>query len=200
MVTLVIGGSGSGKSEYAESLILDMGERRRIYIATMKPWDEECEKRIERHRRMRAKKQFETVECYRNLKDLNLGTLKTHGAVLLECMSNLVSNELFGTGEMDEAPILTEEEAAEEILKGILHIKEQAKDLVIVTNEVFSDGDGYSEETNTYRRILGEINRRAAAVADSVVEVVAGIPVIVFEAQQSCAGHRRACGTDENPD
>ncbi|MFT4005440.1 MAG: bifunctional adenosylcobinamide kinase/adenosylcobinamide-phosphate guanylyltransferase [Lacrimispora sp.] len=179
MVTLVIGGSGSGKSEYAEGLILDMGERRRIYIATMKPWDEECEKRIERHRKMRAKKQFETVECYRNLKDLNLGILKESGAVLLECMSNLVSNELFGTGETDEAPILTEEAAAEEILKGIRHIKDQAKDLVIVTNEVFSDGDSYSEETNAYRRILGEINRRAAAVADSVVEVVAGIPVIV---------------------
>lgn len=198
MVTLVIGGSGSGKSEYAESLILDMGERRRIYIATMKPWDEECEKRIERHRKMRARKQFETVECYRNLKALNLGTLKEPGAVLLECMSNLVSNELFGTGERDEAPVLTEEEAAEEILKGILHIKEQAKDLVIVTNEVFSDGDSYSEETNAYRRILGEINRRAAAVADSVVEVVAGIPVIVFEAHQRCTGHRRAFGTDEN--
>ena len=179
MVTLVIGGSGSGKSVYAESLILDMGERRRIYIATMKPWDEECEKRIERHRKMRAEKQFETVECYRDLKGLDLGTLKKPGAVLLECMSNLVSNELFGTGETDESPVLTEGQAADEILKGIRHIKEQVKDLVIVTNEVFSDGDSYSEDTNAYRRILGEINRRAAAVADSVVEVVAGLPVIV---------------------
>lgn len=182
MVTLVIGGSGSGKSEYAESLILNLGERQRIYIATMKPWDEECEKRIERHRKMRAEKRFETVECYRNLKDLDLGIRKEPGAALLECMSNLVSNELFGTGEMDEASPLTEEEAVKEILKGICHVREQVRDLVIVTNEVFSDGDSYSEETNGYRRLLGEINRQAAAVADSVVEVVAGIPVVVFEA------------------
>lgn len=184
MVTLVMGGSGSGKSEYAESLILNLGERRRIYIATMKPWDEECENRIERHRKMRAEKQFETVECYRNLKGLDLGNRGEPGAALLECMSNLVSNELFGTGEADEAPPLTEEQAVNEIVKGICHIKEQVRDIVIVTNEVFSDGDSYSEETNGYRKILGEINRQAAVMADSVVEVVAGIPVIVFEAAE----------------
>lgn len=173
MFTLVIGGSGSGKSEYAENLILSLGERRRIYIATMKPWDEECVKRIERHQKMRAEKKFTTVECYRNLKELEI--LENTGkpsAVLLECMSNLVSNELFGTG-------LTGEQAQEEILEGIFHLKERADDLVIVTNEVFSDGDSYSQETNAYRKILGEINRRIAAAADSVVEIVAGISVMI---------------------
>lgn len=173
MVALVIGGSGSGKSEYAENLILSLGERRRIYIATMKPWDEECVKRIERHQKMRARKQFETIEYYRNLKGLEIS--KDPGkssAVLLECMSNLVSNELFGTE-------LTGELAQAEILEGVFHLKEQADDLVIVTNEVFSDGDEYGEETNAYRKILGEINRRIAAAADTVVEVAAGIPVMI---------------------
>ena len=40
MVTLVTGGSGSGKSAFAEQEIVRLGKRRRIYIATMKPWDE----------------------------------------------------------------------------------------------------------------------------------------------------------------
>ena len=63
MVTLVIGGAASGKSEFAESLVLAAGDLPRYYIATMQPFDDECRMRIQRHREMRAKKRFETIEC-----------------------------------------------------------------------------------------------------------------------------------------
>ncbi|MBW4845764.1 MULTISPECIES: bifunctional adenosylcobinamide kinase/adenosylcobinamide-phosphate guanylyltransferase [unclassified Lacrimispora] len=180
MITLVIGGSGSGKSEYAESLVMSLGQGRRIYIATMKPWDEECRRRIERHRQMRAKKQFETVECYRDLNGLKLDiSRKKPSAVLLECMSNLVSNELFGLGEEGEAPPMRGALVVEEILTGIRKIEEEAEHFIIVTNEVFSDGDSYGQETMTYRKVLGEINRRIAEISHTVIEVVAGIPVVV---------------------
>ena len=54
MITLVTGGSGSGKSAYAEEVLTGFGDFPRIYIATMYPFDEESKKRIERHRKMRA--------------------------------------------------------------------------------------------------------------------------------------------------
>ena len=54
MLTLVTGGSGSGKSAFAEDRVLSFGDARRIYIATMHPFDEESHKRIERHQKMRA--------------------------------------------------------------------------------------------------------------------------------------------------
>lgn len=63
MLTLVTGGSGSGKSAFAEDRVLSFGDAQRIYIATMHPFDEESHKRIERHQKMRAGKGFETVEC-----------------------------------------------------------------------------------------------------------------------------------------
>ena len=66
MLTLVIGGAASGKSEYAEARVLTLPGRR-IYIATMEPFDDECRARIRKHRAMRAEKGFETVECYTNL-------------------------------------------------------------------------------------------------------------------------------------
>lgn len=179
MVTLVIGGSGSGKSEYAESLVMSLGQGRRIYIATMKPWDEECRRRIERHRQMRAKKQFETIECYRDLKELKLDLGGQPSVVLLECMSNLVSNEFFGLGEEGEAPCLEGALAAAEILEGVGKLKEEAEHIVIVTNEVFSDGDNYSKETMAYRKVLGEINQKIAEISDEVIEVVAGIPIMM---------------------
>ena len=62
MLILVSGGSASGKSEFAESLVLQSGCDRRYYLATMIPYDEECRRRISRHRKMRAAKGFETIE------------------------------------------------------------------------------------------------------------------------------------------
>lgn len=61
MLTLVIGGAASGKSAYAESLTLKF-PLPRYYVATMQVWDEECAKRVEKHRAMRKEKQFETIE------------------------------------------------------------------------------------------------------------------------------------------
>ena len=56
MMILITGGSGSGKSAYAEQKILEFGALNRIYIATMYPFDEESHRRIKRHRNMRAEK------------------------------------------------------------------------------------------------------------------------------------------------
>lgn len=80
--------------------------------------------------------------------------------------------------------------AAAEILEGIGKIKEKAEHIVIVTNEVFSDGDSYSSETMAYRKVLGGINQKIAEVSDVVIEVVAGIPVVVKknESKSLCNG------------
>ena len=71
MLTLVIGGAASGKSDYAESLVL-RSTLPRYYLATMQVWDAECAARVEKHRRMRAAKQFETVECPLHLDAVHL--------------------------------------------------------------------------------------------------------------------------------
>ena len=91
MMTVVTGGSGSGKSAFAEDKIVSFGPAKRIYIATMHPYDEESHKRVARHRKMRAGKGFETVECYTGLKNLDF---PENAVVLLECMSNLAANEM----------------------------------------------------------------------------------------------------------
>ena len=63
MLILVSGGSGSGKSEFAEGLVVSSGLSERMYLATMQVWDEESVRRVERHRQMRAGKGFATLEC-----------------------------------------------------------------------------------------------------------------------------------------
>lgn len=167
MMTLVIGGAASGKSEFAEELVLQAGNKPRYYIATMQPFDDECRARIRRHREMRAQKQFETVECFVHLEQV---TLPQKSVVLLECMSNLVANELYipeGAGD----------NAVESIRRGILGLRSQCEDLIIVSNEVFSGGCGYEGDTLRYMRVLAEVNRMLASQADAVYEVICGVPV-----------------------
>ena len=158
---LVTGGSGSGKSAFAEDCVIACGEMSRVYIATMYPFDEESRKRVKRHRDMRFGKGFETVECYTGLSGVKVPE---------ECMSNLVANEFF---REDGARENTEEE----ILKGIQNLKTQAENLIVVTNEIFSEAASYEGETEAYQRVLGKVNQRLGKMADSVVEVVYGIPV-----------------------
>ena len=166
MLILVSGGSASGKSEFAGGLVTSSGLEKRIYLATMQVWDQESVRRVERHRQMRAGKGFETVECPTNLADI---ILPPGGAVLFEDLSNLCANEYFSPNGKDGA--------LDRVLSGIHLAAEQAELLVVVTNELFSDGMDYDPVTLDYLSVLGELNRRVAALAGQVYEVVCGIPV-----------------------
>lgn len=159
MFALVTGGSGSGKSEFAENLAVSLGGEK-TYIAAMMPSDSECIKRIERHRQMRSGKGFKTIERYTGIKELDIG-----GTVILECLSNLTANEMY-------SPSGAGERAAEEITEGILRLNKRCENLIVVTNEIFSDGADYGSETEKYMKTLGKINVAAAKMADEVYEVV----------------------------
>ena len=167
MMILVTGGSGSGKSAFAEECMVSFGEAKRIYIATMYPFDAESKKRVQRHRRMRQGKGFETVECYTGL---GLVQVPTGSSVLLECMSNLVANEMFQENGAHEKTVKV-------VLDGVCHLKEQTENLIIVTNEIFSETAAYQGDTERYQEYLGKINQRLANISDEVVEVVYGIPI-----------------------
>lgn len=176
MLVVITGGSGSGKSGYAEEVMLALGgkEKKRCcyYLATMMVYGEEGRWKVERHRKLREGKGFITVEQPVDIADCPLET--GENAALLECMSNLAANEMF----REEVPIGASEVAGK-IIAEIEILRKRLKHLVIVTNNVFEDGIFYEEETMNYIRALGEINRKLAERADVVTEVVAGIPVAV---------------------
>ena len=167
MNILITGGSASGKSQYAERLVSAISGPR-IYIATMRPWDDECLKRIEKHRRQRAGLGFTTVEHYGDLRGLEL---PFRGTVLLECMGNLTANVLFGPEpSADPYGAVTE---------GLTALMQQCQNLLVVTNEVFSDGIAYDASTTAYLRLLARLNAWMGRTFDHVAEVVCGIPLAV---------------------
>ena len=175
MMTLILGGSGSGKSAYAEDYLLRTiadkdAEKRKYYIATMQIWDDEMQAKVDRHHRPRQGKGFTTIEQPTALEQA-VSQMEPAGAVLLECMSNLTANEMFsGDRPADRQTVI------EKILRGVKALKKQADTFVIVTNNVFGDGIVYDDATMEYMEALGRINEKLAAEADEVVEVVAGIP------------------------
>lgn len=155
MLTLVIG-SASGKSEFAEGLILKSPAWPRYYLATMEVFDGECRARVARHRAMRAEKRFETIECPVNLASVRL---PEPGAVLLEDLGNLAANELY-------SPKGAGEQSLDAILHGIDSLLSQCSDLVIVSNELFTGGRDYLGDTDIYLRLMADAHRCLAQRAD----------------------------------
>ncbi len=135
----------------------------------MRPFGEESEARIARHRAMRKAKGFATIERYTDLPGLALP--ERAGVALLECLCNLTANEIFdaeGAG-----PDLAEAR----VLAGVRHLAGQCDTLILVTNEVGADGGGYDALVRRYIQALGRLNQRLAAACDQVAELVCGIPL-----------------------
>ena len=130
----------------------------------MRPFGAETQKKIERHRQMRAGKGFQTLECYGDLRMLddsiqrwkrsksildinktcrnekNQENAKT-GGILLECVSNLLADVLY----QEDGSLAEDEAVLETIVEGIRYLNTQTERLAIVTNEVHSDLQDYSE-------------------------------------------------------
>lgn len=188
MIHLITGGAGSGKSGYAEHLIQKFAEQvpeaKKIYIATMhRNQDPENIRRIQRHREQRAGMGFKTLE-WEILPDIDANasgaetTCLSKSYILLEDLSNLLANEMFlPAGHMKYDKDRLWMRAEETLLTPITALSRQAQELVIVSNEIFSDGIRYDPDTERYITLLGRLNQDIGQQAATVTEIVAGIPI-----------------------
>lgn len=172
-LTLITGGSGSGKSAFAEGM-LDDYQGEKVYIATMQVYGEEGKRKVLRHRKLREGKGFSTIEC-----QTDIGTVAGEvcgKAVLLECIMNLVANEMFSK---ELSPLENQcdrrDDVVNKITNGISEIVSAADEVVIVTGIVSEDGIDYGADTTEYIEVLNKVNQYIASIADNVYEVVCGI-------------------------
>lgn len=199
MIITVTGGSSTGKSAMAEDLAMQLEPGKKYYIATMIRTGEAEDPIIGRHRVLREGKSFVTVECFHHpelaqvpaedaVHDCagsvepsgNAVPLPADSMVLLEDVANLLANEMFapesvpGADNMDG--MVKNGNAAEEVMIRIRKLAGNCRNLILVTNEVFSDGILYEESTAAYIRALGDVNRELMRLSDVYVESVYGIP------------------------
>ena len=181
---LVIGGSGSGKSIYAEKTALQLAKEKNIikyYLATMQIFDSETQKKADGHRVFRQGKGFITIE-----QPIDIGKafekMEAEDAVaLLECITNLTANEMFS-----KETAISEAKVIAKITKNVEQLSKKLTHLVIVSGNIFEDGAIYDPATLGYIRAMGIINQTLAAMADEVVEVVVGIPIVLKRRKQTC--------------
>ncbi|MBR4684817.1 MAG: bifunctional adenosylcobinamide kinase/adenosylcobinamide-phosphate guanylyltransferase [Spirochaetia bacterium] len=183
MTVFITGGSGSGKSAFAESIAQKLGGSL-VYVATMPVANDEDKAKVERHHALRAGKGFVTLERPGKLADLPDGG----ETMLIECLSTHVANLMFSPGNTAAAqdttllssgfPSATAVVAwTESIKKELAPLISKNGNTIFVSAEIASDGATYSPETKAYRSVLTAINRHLADSCDTAVEVVCGIPV-----------------------
>lgn len=199
-------GKSEYAEQLAERLHTELGGPL-YYVATMNPAprDSDAAARIAKHQKRRAGRGYTTLECPTDIaqlrarltKDLNLpdttaGALlmpatgkasqaesirhssnaaevrhaASRAVFLLEDLTNLYANEVYGTSGHPH-----------EILAPLLELRQQAGALIIVANELYSDGICYAPETDRFLRDLAGLAAALSAAADQVTEVVYGIPV-----------------------
>lgn len=178
-LTLVLGGARSGKSSYAEQLA-GAGGGNVLYLATAQAWDEEMATRIANHRAQRPA-HWQTVEAPLQVGaalTLALPTAPPGQVVLLDCLTLLASNVLISLPETSReaeatAALMIEVDA----LLQVYHAHDLA--WIIVSNEVGLGLVPPYPLGRLYRDALGRANQRLAQVADQVLFMVAGLPLVV---------------------
>ena len=171
MIIIITGGSGSGKSAYAEERALMYKELPLYYLATMRIYDKEGEEKVQRHRKLREGNGFITIEQPINIEKAT-ENIEKDAVILLECMSNLIANEMFKEQQITES-----KQVVRDVMQGIHILSEKARVLIIVTNNIFEDGIHYDDTTKQYMKTLGLVNKKIVSIAEEVIEVVVGIPL-----------------------
>lgn len=170
MIIFITGGAKNGKSTLAQNLSVQLAQGgKHYYVATMIPSDEEDRHRIRLHLEDRAGMGFETLECGRNLLSC-LENADPNATFLLDSTTALLMNELFP----DPTSCDMDEDAPRRCREAVLAFAKAVKNLVVVSDFIYSDAEIYDEVTETYRRGLASIDRALAAFSDTVLELSSG--------------------------
>jgi len=166
-ITLVLGGVRSGKSSFAQRLAMSTPSVG--YIATAQATDAEMQAKIERHRQERPE-HWHTIEEPLDIDDALVKNASLD-ILLLDCLTVYAAN------------LLAAEENAElrevRVAKVCQALTATNASVILVSNEVGSGVVPPYPLGRVYRDFLGELNQRVAAIADNVVLMVAGLPLVL---------------------
>lgn len=168
-LTLILGGTRSGKSAHAERLVCAASPRP-VYVATAQVWDDEMAQRVLQHQQRRQADGWQTVE-----EPLSVAGLLRRGfagqPVLVDCLTLWLTNALLA-GNHEGAP--TVEQACDDLCDAL---KDCAGPVVLVSNEVGLGIVPDNALARRFRDLAGTLNQRVAALADRVDLVTAGLPL-----------------------
>ena len=175
-VTMILGGARSGKSSHALQLAEETGKSV-TFLATAQALDEEMSARIQKHRIERPV-HWETLEIPFDIASC-VGQIQSE-VVILDCITLLVTNimmQFVKEDLVDEEPFLLA--VQKEINELTAALREQDRDWLIVSNEVGLGLVPPYQMGRVYRDALGWANQQLARIADKVIFMMSGLPMIV---------------------
>lgn len=170
-VTLVLGGARSGKSRFAEreadQWLDQYKDGKRIYVATARIFDEEMRDRVELHKHQRGEN-WQTIEEPYELTNALSHHIASGEFVLVDCLTLWLTNLLLAEKDTDLA--------VKELCEALSRVESE---VVLVANEVGLGIVPENKLARQFRDIAGIANQKVAEVADKVVFITAGLPMIL---------------------
>ena len=185
----VTGGAKSGKSKFAEEMLLKLnnGKQKNIYLATSLVFDEEMKEKVRLHKKRRKDEWF-TVETYKNfeneLSNFFENNDKIKNNMLVDCLTNMITNIIFENQNIDwdnfekKLYIQTLEKLNKDVEHSVielLNVADQFENAIIVSNELGMGLVPSYPLGRYFREIAGKMNQIVAEKADEVYLVVSGI-------------------------
>lgn len=183
-IILVTGGASSGKSEFAESLLekIKYPNKRPLYIATSRIFDEEMQEKKLKHIKRRETFDWESIEIYEDVGKILSDESFFGKKILLDCITMLITNIIFGVDEnFDGRDKILSQKIEDRVMcqiKEILDaIRKNEIDMIFVTNEVGLSVVSENPLSRFFVRLSGEVNKLISKNSDEVYFVVSGIPM-----------------------
>lgn len=171
-IILITGGCKSGKSHHALNLADNITGDKKIFIATCIPFDEEMKDRIRRHKEERSKT-WHTIEEPVLLSEAISQWSAKSDIILVDCLTLWINNIMLQNADIDKI--------SESIQKLVSSLKNSDCPVILVSNEVGSGIVPDNELARFFRDAAGLVNQKIASIANWVIWMVAGIPVVIKE-------------------
>ena len=163
--TFVLGGAASGKSVWAENLLLSSGLKP-VYLATGRIEDDETFSRVAVHKNRRDTR-WRTVEEPLDLTE-PLRQLTPDEGVLIDCATMWLSNQMMQDGDLADAQSAL-----------LAALGSCRAPWIIVSNETGQGIVPQNALARRFREAQGRLNIALAAQADLAVQVIAGLPQVL---------------------
>ncbi|WP_448563473.1 bifunctional adenosylcobinamide kinase/adenosylcobinamide-phosphate guanylyltransferase [Thalassotalea ganghwensis] len=175
MIHLILGGARSGKSSYAERLVIEQYHSlQRVYVATATAFDHGMARRIAKHQQQRTGDNWQLIECPVALVEC-LEALNDHQVCLVECLSLWLNNLLYQQSQQECTVEQLDEYLHQQTKQLVEQLAKSQVNVVMVSNEVGFGVMPMGEQTRLFVDHLGWLNQKIAQVADQVDLLCAGI-------------------------
>lgn len=165
-IIFITGGQRSGKSNYAQQIALFLSENP-VYLATSRIWDEEHQKRIERHKADRGT-EWTNIEEEKQLSNHRL----ENRVVLVDCVTLWATNFFFDNNSDVDLSLAMIKEEFDKLIQ-------QEAQFIFVSNEIGLGGTSENKAQRLFMDLQGWINQYIASKANKVYLMVSGIPLQV---------------------